>query len=66
MITYNLAIEVVLLNHDDINCLGIFECQETKSSGAASGAVAHDCAFENLAELGEVVFEGFCCLPLVI
>ena len=57
MITYDLSVEVMFLNHNNINCSGILESQEPETAGTTAGAVAHDGAFEDFAELGEVVFE---------
>jgi hypothetical protein len=56
-VTYDLAIKVVLLDHDDVDSFWIFESQETETSRAACCAVAHYRAFENLAKLREIVFE---------
>jgi hypothetical protein len=49
--TYNLAVEVVLLHHHDVDTLWVTEGEETKSSRATSSRVAHDSAFTNFAEL---------------
>jgi hypothetical protein len=49
--TYDFAVEVVLLHHDCVDALGIFEREEAETSGAAGGRVAHDGALANLAEL---------------
>lgn len=53
--THNLAIEKVLFDHHNVDCLGILECEETKSSGSSCAAVSHNSAFNNFTELGEVV-----------
>lgn len=57
--TYNLPIQIMLLDHDRIDRLGISKSQEAESSGPASGIVSHDSAFLDLAELGEVVMHRF-------
>lgn len=56
---YDFAVEVVLLDHDCIDSLGVSEGQEAETARAATGAVAHDGAFENIAKLREVVAQGF-------
>lgn len=47
----------MLLDHDDVDILGVLESEEAKASGATGGRVAHDGAFQDLAELGEVIPE---------
>lgn len=49
----------MLLDHDSVYRLGILKGQETKSSGSSRVAVAHNSAFNNFAELAEVVPQGF-------
>lgn len=49
----------MLLHHDHVDNLRVLEGEETESTRAASGAVAHDCAFCDFAELCEVVLERF-------
>lgn len=58
--TYNFAIEVVLLDHDCVDGLGIAEGEETEATRATSGAVTHHGAFLDFAELREVVAKRFC------
>ena len=58
--SYNFAVQEMLFHHHCIDCLGIFERQKPKASGAASGAVSHDGALVNFAELGEIVVKRFC------
>jgi hypothetical protein len=55
--TYKFTIEQMLLDHDDVDDLGIFECKEAEAARATSDTVAHDSAFCDLAELGEVILE---------
>lgn len=57
--TYNLAVEEVLLDHDNVDSLGILECKEAEATGSARVVVTHDSALEDLAELREVVAKGF-------
>jgi hypothetical protein len=57
--THDLAVQVVLLHHDDVDGLGVLEGEEAEAAGAAGGAVAHNGAFHHLAELREVVSQGF-------
>lgn len=45
MYTYDLAVEVMFLYHNDVDSLWVFESEEAESSRATGGAVAHDCAF---------------------
>jgi hypothetical protein len=47
----------MLLDHDDVDDLGVFECEETEAARASSNTVAHDSAFCDFTELGEVVFQ---------
>lgn len=49
--TYDLAVEEVLLDHDDVDRLGVLERQEAEASRAARVVVPHDGALEDLAEL---------------
>jgi hypothetical protein len=55
--TYNLAIEIMLLDHDRVYALGVPEGEKAKSTGAASRSIAHDGALADLSELREVVFQ---------
>lgn len=54
---YELAIERVLLDHDGVDDFRVFEGEEAEAARAPSGTISHDGAFEDLAELREVVFE---------
>lgn len=58
--THDFAIQIVLLHHDSVDGLRIAEGQETKSTRATSGAIAHYGAFLDFAELREVISERFC------
>lgn len=48
---YNLAVEEVLFDHDNVDRLCIFKCEKAKSSGSTSVAVAHHGAFHHFAKL---------------
>jgi glutathionyl-hydroquinone reductase len=54
---YDLAVQIMLLDHDSVDRLWIFESQEAKTSGAARGSVSHDGALYYLAKLFEVSLE---------
>ena len=56
---HNLAIEVVLLDHDNVDRLGILEGEKAEASRPTGGAVPHDGAFHHLAKLREVVPQRF-------
>jgi len=56
--THDLAVQIVFLNHHNIDCLRILECQESESTGSARRAVTHDSAFRNFSELAEVLLQG--------
>lgn len=49
----------MLLDHDNVDSLGVFEGEESEASRASSCAVSHHGALNHLAELGEVVSQGF-------
>jgi len=55
VLTYNLAVEVVLFDHDSIDCLVIPEGKEAEASRSASSTITHNCAFSDFAKLGKVV-----------
>lgn len=57
--TYEFTIKEMLLHHDHVDNLGVFESQETETTRASSDSIAHHCAFCDFAELGEVVLERF-------
>jgi hypothetical protein len=52
---HNLAVEVVLLDHDDVDRLRVLEGEEAEAARATGGAVAHNSAFHHFAKLREVV-----------
>ena len=62
---YELSIKKVLLDHDDVDCLWIFEREEAEAARATSGAITHDLTVDDFAKLREVVFERFCYMYLV-
>lgn len=53
--TYDLAIKLVFLDHDNVDRLRVSEGEKAESTGAACGAIAHYRAFNDLAELCEIV-----------
>lgn len=55
--TYEFAVERVLLHHDHVDGLGVSEGKEAEASRAPGGAIAHDGAFGDFAKLREVVLE---------
>jgi hypothetical protein len=55
--TYNLAIEIVFLDHHGVDTFGVPESEEAESTGTTGRDVAHDSTFADLSKLGEVVFE---------
>jgi hypothetical protein len=57
--TYNLAVQIVLLDHDGVDSLGVFEGEEAKSTRAAGSTVTHHGAFQHLTEFFKVVLERF-------
>lgn len=42
---YNLAVEIVLLNHDGVDSLGVLKSKKAETSRAAGCTIAHDGAF---------------------
>ena len=57
--TYQLAVERMLLDHNSVDHLWVLESEEAESARAPGGAIAHDCALDDFAELREVALEGF-------
>jgi hypothetical protein len=57
--SYNFAIQEMLLDHDCIDCLWVFEGEKAEATRPASGAISHDGAFVNITELGEIIMKGF-------
>ena len=55
--TYDLAIEMVFLDHNNIDALGVLEGKEAETSRTAGSTIAHDGAFDDFAELCEVVLQ---------
>jgi hypothetical protein len=53
--SYNLAVQEVLLDHDNVDRLGIFERQKSKASRTSGAAVAHDGTLDNLTKLLKVL-----------
>ena len=54
----------MLLDHDNVDALGILEREKAESSRTSGSSIAHDGAFTNFTELREVAFERFCCMKL--
>ncbi len=53
--THDLAIEKVLLDHNNVHCLGVLEGQKSEASRPASSTISHHGALYNLSELREVL-----------
>lgn len=53
--THDLAIKLMFLDHDNIDCLGVLESEEAKSAGTSGGAIPHHRTFDDLAKLREIV-----------
>ncbi len=49
--TYEFAIKEVLLNHNDVDSLWILEGEEAEPTRAASGAITHNLAVNDIAIL---------------
>ena len=52
---YDLAVEIVLLDHNNVHCLGVFERQEAESSRTTGRPISHDGTLSDFAKLREVV-----------
>jgi hypothetical protein len=50
----------VLLHHNDVDAFRVLESEETETSRASGGRVAHHGAFTNFTELREVALERVC------
>jgi len=48
--THYLVVEVMLLDHDYVDGLGVFESQETETARPTSSSISHDSALSHLAE----------------
>jgi hypothetical protein len=48
---YNLAIQKMFLDHDNIDRLGVLKGQEAKATGPAGAAVSHHSALDDFSEL---------------
>lgn len=57
--TYDLAVQEMLLHHDDVNAFGVLKGKEPEATGSSSSAISHDSTFCHLTELGEIVAKGF-------
>jgi hypothetical protein len=53
--TYNLAIQEVLLDHDNVDAFGVLESEETKAARSTSCAITHNGTFCHFSKLSEVV-----------
>lgn len=49
--TYDLAVKLVFLHHDDVNGLGISECEETETTRTSGCTIAHDSTLGDFAKL---------------
>lgn len=52
---HDFAVEIVLLNHDDVNRFGVLEGEEAEAAGSTGSAISHDRAFYHFAKLREIV-----------
>jgi hypothetical protein len=57
--TYDFPIQIVLLHHNNVDTLGVLEGQKPEAARTTSRAVSHDSALADLAELREIIFQGF-------
>lgn len=57
-VAYNLPIQEVLLDHNNVHCLGVLEGEEAETSRSAGRAISHDSAFRHLTKLGEIITKG--------
>lgn len=64
--TYNLPIEIMLFDHHNIYRLWVLKGEKSETPGSTAGAVTHDCALSDLAELAEVFFQRLCCARQLI
>ena len=55
--SHDFAVKKMFFDHDSIDGFGVFECEETKSSGSASSTISHHRAFLHFTKLGEIVVE---------
>ena len=63
--SHNLSVQMMLLDHDNVDRACVAERKEAEAAGAARGAITHDGAFEHFTILGEVLFERFYVMWLV-
>jgi hypothetical protein len=49
--TDDFAVKIVFFDHNNVDCLGVLEGEEAKTTRPAGCAVAHNGAFHHLAEL---------------
>lgn len=47
----------MLLDHHDVDALGVPESQKAEATGTTRRTVAHDSALADLSKLGEIIFE---------
>ena len=55
--THEFAIKGVLLDHNGVDDLRVPEREKAEATRATTLAITHDSAFDNIAELCEVVFK---------
>jgi hypothetical protein len=55
----------MLLDHDNVDALGVLKREKAESSRTSSSSITHDGTFTNFTELREVALEGVCCKGLV-
>ena len=49
--TDNLAVELVFLHHDNVDGLGVSECEETETTRTSCRTITHDSALGDFAKL---------------
>lgn len=58
--TYHFAIEIMLPNHDSVDCFRVDKVEEGKTARATREVITHDGAVADLAELQKVAAKRFC------
>ena len=52
---YNLAVKIVLLDHNNVHGLGVLESQESESSRPTRRTISHNSTLSDFAKLREIV-----------
>lgn len=50
-ISYDLSVELMFLDHDNVDSLGVPESKETEATGTASGTISHYGTLDNFTKL---------------